>query len=284
MNQNTLRLGVLPNREKDPDLNVTRMLLAILRENGAAVVLEEEIAARLGAMELASQAENLFTQCDMAIAIGGDGTMLQVARGASASGVPVLGINLGHMGFLQEVEVGEMREAMNALCRGDYRIESRMMLSARIDGRAPDPIYAINDISIAKGTKSRLIYVDAYVGGQPIGEFAADGVIVATPTGSTAYSLSAGGPVVCPEMDCILFTPICPHTLHTRPVVMAAEETIRLQVWDRDSDVVLTVDGQVPMPLHAGEWVTLKRGPYCVQFVRLKPRNFFGVLHKKFLE
>ena len=122
MNQNTLRLGVLPNREKDPDLNVTRMLLAILRENGAAVVLEEEIAARLGAMELASQAENLFTQCDMAIAIGGDGTMLQVARGASASGVPVLGINLGHMGFLQEVEVGEMREAMNALCRGDYRI------------------------------------------------------------------------------------------------------------------------------------------------------------------
>ena len=225
---------------------------------------------------------------DLLITLGGDGTLLWGARQVAELGVPVLGINLGHMGFLTSVTLDGMEEALEKLFSGDYVLDSRSTLEAIVLGEAGvqrDRYLALNDFVIHKGGMARVTRLDLYVGEgelkEQIGRISGDGVVIATPTGSTAYSLSAGGPIVAPAMGCIIVTPICPHTLAVRPLVIHAEETVSVTSKDNDSSLVLTVDGQAGTDLSMGESVLIRQAEARVHLIRLPGQTFFSTLRQK---
>ncbi len=225
---------------------------------------------------------------DLLITLGGDGTLLWGARLVAERGVPVLGINMGHMGFLTSATLDGVEPALERLFRDDYVLDSRSTLEARVmgaDGTEQERYLALNDFVIHKGGMARVTRLDLLVGEAPdreeIGRFSGDGVVISTPTGSTAYSLSAGGPIVAPTMDCIIVTPICPHTLAVRPLVIGNEETVTVRPLDRSVTLVLTVDGQAGTEFCMGESVVVRRGPARVDLVRFPGQTFFSTLRQK---
>jgi NAD+ kinase len=224
---------------------------------------------------------------DLLLTLGGDGTLLWGARLVAELGVPVLGFNLGHMGFLTSLTLDGMEEGLEKLFKGDYLLDSRSTLEAVVeaeDGSVRDRYLAMNDFVIHKGGMARVTRLSLTVGEdvpEEIGRFSGDGVVVATPTGSTAYSLSAGGPIVAPAMGCILVTPICPHTLAVRPLVIHAQETVRVETVDSDTSLVLTVDGQAGTDLCSGETVVIRQAAARVHLIRFPGQTFFSTLRKK---
>lgn len=224
---------------------------------------------------------------DYAIVLGGDGTILRVARELSGKNVPILGVNLGQMGFLAEVEPSRLEEALIQLAEGRYNILHRSMLSARVfrdDSQVAD-FMALNDVVVSKSPFSRIIFVDTFVNDRFLESYPGDGLIVATPTGSTGYSLSAGGPIVNPVLDVMIITPICPHILHHRSVVVASHERISIKIRSRrQSEVFLTVDGQVGFNLEDGDQVLVTRAPLTTPLVQLEGSNFYVLLHRKLMK
>lgn len=225
---------------------------------------------------------------DLLVTLGGDGTLLWGARLVAGLGVPVLGINLGHMGFLTSVTLDGMEEALEKLFLGDYVLDSRSTLEAAVvgaGGGSRDRYLALNDFVIHKGGMARVTRLELLVGEnerrEEVGRFSGDGVVIATPTGSTAYSLSAGGPIVAPAMGCILVTPICPHTLAVRPLIIHAQETVTVVPQDMDSSLVLTVDGQAATDLVMGESVVVRQAEARVHLVRFPGQTFFSTLRQK---
>jgi len=227
---------------------------------------------------------------DLLITLGGDGTLLWGARLVAELGVPVLGINLGRMGFLTSVTLDGMEEALEMLFQGEFVLDSRSTLEALVMGEGGaeqrDRYLALNDFVIHKGGMARVTRLDLLVGEtngdrEEIGRISGDGVVIATPTGSTAYSLSAGGPIVAPAMGCIIVTPICPHTLAVRPLVIHAEETVTVVPLEEDSSLVLTVDGQAGTDLNIGESVVIRQAAARVQLVRFPGQTFFSTLRQK---
>lgn len=224
---------------------------------------------------------------DLLITLGGDGTLLWGARQVAGLDVPILGINLGHMGFLTSVGLDGMSEALENVIQGTYRLDSRSTLEATLlggDGIERERHLALNDFVVHKGGMARVTRVDLFVGegeGQEeIGRISGDGVVVATPTGSTAYSLSAGGPIVAPAMGCIIVTPICPHTLAVRPLLIHAQETVTVKSLEMET-LVLTVDGQAEANLSIGESVVIRQSSTRVQLVRFPGQSFFSTLRQK---
>ena len=225
---------------------------------------------------------------DLLITLGGDGTFLWGARLVAERGVPVLGINLGHMGFLTSITLNGVEEAMERLFQGEYVLDTRSTLDARVigeDGTERDRYLALNDFVIHKGGMARVTRLDLLVGEQDdleeISRFTGDGLILSTPTGSTAYSLSAGGPIVAPDMACIIVTPICPHTLAVRPLVISALETVTVRPLDRAGTLVLTVDGQAGTEFSMGESVVIRQAEARVNLVRFPGQTFFSTLRQK---
>ncbi len=225
---------------------------------------------------------------DLLITLGGDGTLLWGARLVAERNVPVLGINLGHMGFLTSVTENGIEGAMERLFTGDYLVDSRSTLEARLvgeDGTQHARYLALNDFVIHKRGMARVTRLELLVGEgndqEEIGGFTGDGVVVSTPTGSTAYSLSAGGPIVAPGMGCIIVTPICPHTLAVRPLVISAEETVTVLPLDRAGTLVLTVDGQEESELSRGESVVIRQAEARVDLIRIPGQTFFSTLRQK---
>ncbi|MBR6955030.1 MAG: NAD(+)/NADH kinase [Clostridia bacterium] len=216
------------------------------------------------------------------VALGGDGTVLWAARAAVRLDVPLLGINLGQVGFLAEVEAAGMEEALAALLAGDYSLEERPLLSVRAGDVARE---ALNDVVVSRGGYPRLIRVQAVVDGCPAGTCRADGLVVATPTGSTGYSLSAGGPIVAPGVDCMILTPICAHSLQHRPQVVPGGAVVSLRLDPGEpSTASLQVDGEDCALLHAGDRVEIRRSPRRVRFIRMGQQDFFDVVHRKLSE
>jgi len=225
---------------------------------------------------------------DLLVTLGGDGTLLWGARMVADLDVPVLGINLGHMGFLTSVTLNGMEEALERLFAGDYVLDSRSTLEAVVteEGGQPRERYlALNDFVIHKGGMARVTHLSLLVGEgeatEEIVRFAGDGVVVSTPTGSTAYSLSAGGPIIAPAMGCILVTPICPHTLAVRPLVIHSGEMVTVNGVGPDGSLVLTVDGQAGTSLSAGESVIIQQADARVHLVRFSGQTFFSTLRQK---
>lgn len=257
--------------------------LAVLTE-AAEWLRAHDVTVVVAAAEERAQAA---TQVDLLIAFGGDGTLLASASAVVHAGVdiPVLGVHLGHLGFLTEVQRPELLDALSAVLDGRTWMETRLLLDGRIerDGAVAATRFALNDIVITRGRLSRMIELDVAVDGEHVCHVRADGLIVATATGSTAYNLSAGGPVVHPAVDAVLLTPIAPHTLTNRPIVLPASADIVLRpvLEGPASDVVATFDGQHGEPLQSGDVVTIRRADRVLRLLRTTTRTHFEMLRKK---
>lgn len=220
---------------------------------------------------------------DAIVTLGGDGTLLRGAQYAIRCGAMLLGINLGQIGFLAETEPGLLEEALEALLRGQFSVEERPMLEVTVAGKHVG--YAMNDAVLTRGGYARLITVRAIVDGEEAACYRADGLIVATPTGSTGYSLSAGGPVISPKVDCMVITPVCAHSLQHRPVIVDGAAKITLELGaDVEMTALLQVDGQNRLQMHGGQKVEIVRSDARIRLVRLQEARFFGLVRQKLAE
>lgn len=230
--------------------------------------------------------DEIMSACDIAVAIGGDGTTLNVAKKASLKNKPVLGINAGRLGFMSGIERDELNLLEN-LVSGNYKIDERMMLKARIfeDNVQKSVHHCLNDIVISRGNFARLIDISVICDGRNVSNTRADGVIIATPTGSTAYSMAAGGPVVSPEADCIIETPICPHSLMDRSIIFSADKELIIKASNDVRNIpILTVDGQEAVNLSPESEIHVSVSELKTKLIKLKPENFYEILNKKIIE
>ncbi len=262
-------------------LGTLRELRKWLGERDIEVRLDVESARGLES-DGAARSE-IAASTDLIIVLGGDGTLLAMAREAGPCGVPILGVNLGTLGFMSEVRCEELFTALEQILAGDFRTESRMRLEVRAerDGRELGHYLALNDAVLTKMALARMIDLEMRADGRPVTTYHSDGLIVATPTGSTAYSLSAGGPILDPGLAAIVVTPICPHTLAQRPLVLPESSNIEILVRSSGATVQLTVDGQVGVELGEGDAVHVGRSPHPVRLVVSPFRNHFEVLREK---
>ncbi|UFJ42903.1 NAD(+)/NADH kinase [Brevibacillus humidisoli] len=277
------RIGIIANRGKPEARIVARELLHLLEEKGAEVVLDESIAHILGRPDLACPVEQFRERAELLCVLGGDGTLLGIARQLAGHALPILGINLGTLGFLSEAEPDNLQTAAESLLAGAYRIEQRMMLEATLlrKGEPLATYTAMNDIGIAKGSFCRIIQCAVYLDDQYVATFSGDGVIVSSPTGSTAYSLSAGGPIVAPNVDMLLLTPVAPHSLTARPMVFSADQMIRVEVDAVHQEMGLSIDGQFGYRLEGGDVICVKRSPHATPLIKWNDGSFFEVIRKK---
>ncbi|HEX4836637.1 MAG TPA: NAD(+)/NADH kinase [bacterium] len=283
-------VGLLVNVEKlaaNPDLaRGARDAVSLLEERGATVFINREAAASLGYPDRGIAEGDLAGRVGVLVVLGGDGTILRAARTTAPHKIPILGVNLGGFGFLAEVSAQNVGDALVRLLEGDYRLDERMMLRAQVlrNGHQAREFLALNDIVVTKSGYARLLRVHTDVNGEHLATHLADGLIVATPTGSTAYSLSAGGPIVHPDVDVIVLTPICAHTLNARAVVVSGADVIQLRVQPVGAPpppAVLTVDGQEGFPLEADDHVRVERSPHRVRLIRLGRGGFYSRLRAK---
>lgn len=228
--------------------------------------------------------ESIYAEADILIVLGGDGTILDVARRAAHKGTPVLGINLGHLGFMAELELSEL-DQLHRLFTGDYELEYRSMLRVELHnvaGEMKSFCYALNDAVICNGSVSRLVDLELSEGGELISSYRADGVIVATPTGSTAYSMSAGGSLVDPRVPCICVTPICPHSFIARPLIFPDDAKLEIKnVCAREKNLFLTVDGRMNFELYRNQKVVVSKSTLRTALVRLNKSGFYQKLRQK---
>ncbi|MBQ2699641.1 MAG: NAD(+)/NADH kinase [Clostridia bacterium] len=218
--------------------------------------------------------------CDAMVSLGGDGTFLRSAQIAIQREIPLLGINLGRVGFLTEVELSQVDQAAMQMAEGNFSIEKRMILSVQVNDEKPR--LALNDAVISRGGHSRLITIDAHISKDQIGRYIADGVIVATPTGSTGYSLSAGGPIISPGVPCMVITPICAHSLQHRPVVVPEDANVHLHLrCEKQQGITLTIDGQDAQRLEGSDRVAVSRASEDLQLIRFKEPHFFSLVREK---
>ena len=252
-------------------------LLPWLKSRGLTVLLDTGSANILGRDD-GYKLEELTARSQLLIVLGGDGTLLAAARLAAVNNVPVLGVNLGSLGFMTEVTLEEMEETLEAFERGECCVRRRMMLQIRIDGATH---VVLNDAVLHKSTLARIIEIDVALDGHFMSRFLADGLILSTPTGSTAYSLAAGGPILAPELSVLLMTPICPHTLTHRPLVLPGESQVDLRLKTERTDVYLTLDGQRGLSVAAGQLITVTRAACMLSLVQAASKNHFDVLRRK---
>jgi len=272
-------VGLVVKRDRPRALRLARRMVTSLARRKIRVFADAE--AGLPGVAALPKTE-LARRVDLLVVLGGDGTLLSIARRTDGR-VPILGVNMGELGFLTAVTE---REAMPTLARvlaGRYTTERRMTLAATLSrrGRAVRRVTALNDVVISNGSLARIVSFSVSVDEQPLARYRADGVIVATPTGSTAYSLSAGGPVVEPTVQALLVSPISPHTLSNRPVVLRPEAVVRIVVAERENDAILTIDGQQSMALAGRDVVVARRGRASVSLVRSPDRTYYDVLRAK---
>lgn len=278
-------VGIVPALHKRRIAAAAKEVVNWLHRRGITAIFPEEHARALSAAELATHPDRFADQADLLLAMGGDGTFLSAARIAAPKRKPVLGVNLGGFGFLAAIPSGaKMLESLNDVMEGRFHMQRRMMLRARVtcDGQEKASFLALNDIVVGKGAFSRLFRLKTSISGEPISDLPADGIIVATPTGSTGYSLSAGGPVIDPEIRLIIVTPICAHTLSARTLVVPAYRTVEIALPDsRTEEVNLTADGQEGYRLNAGDLVQVREAPFPAHLVALKDASFYAKLASK---
>lgn len=272
------RVGVVikphaPNIEK-----VLGELMEYLERMGIACLLED-VAARKLSLKDGVPREELPERVDLVVVLGGDGTLLSIAHLAAQKGVPVLGVNLGRLGFLTEVPTDEAFLTLDAFLGGNEQIISpRQMLKASCRGK---DYYCLNDVIVNKGALARMIQIAIWIDDKEIAALKSDGLIVATPTGSTAYSLSAGGPIVQPYIPAIVLSPICPHTLSFRPMVVSSDSRVKLQLLTAGEEVYLTLDGQRGVLLGKNDIIEIERADFELRLISSPKRNFFDLLKEK---
>jgi NAD+ kinase len=275
------RVGIIA--KADAATVVVTGLLDWLHARRLTVILEKETSSLApGATAAVASKWELPTQVDLIVVLGGDGTLLGMARAVGDLGVPILGVNVGGLGFLTATTLDEMLPALEAVLAGRMAVEERMLLSARVvrSGQASGEHVALNDVVIMKSAMSRIINLSVSVESEHATAYRADGLIISTPTGSTAYCLSAGGPILHPAMDALVLTPICSHTLTNRPIVLPGSHHVEVTL-TTDEDVMVTLDGQVGLPLREGDTVRVAKAAARIRLVRFPHKDFFTVLRTK---
>ena len=286
-----LNIAVIVNMEKDKGNSCLKLLGEAARGKARLFLNGDCFCEACGIAAEYKKGDELLEGADIAVVLGGDGTLLNAVRLAAPSGVPVAGVNLGRMGYLTAIEKNGIPELIDRLVSGDYTTENRMLLQGETlccGGQAPDLqtlFLAFNDIVLARKAFSRMIQIRISVSGEPLKSFTADGLIVSTPTGSTAYSLSAGGPVVDPTMRLMLITPICPHELHSRPIVLPADREIEITLGKEGlREAMITVDGQEGRLFGYGESMKIRQAPFDAKLIKTGKMSFYELLRRKLME
>ncbi|MBR5122114.1 MAG: NAD(+)/NADH kinase [Anaerotignum sp.] len=279
------KVAILPNVQKDKGLETTKRLVQYLLEKGCEPQLSAEVAELAEMPQYAKEEEELYHHSDLLISLGGDGTLLGIGRRTARFEKPILGINLGTLGFLTAEEKTHAETAIDKVLSGEYKLEKRMMLECSIakgEDRT-EGIIALNDICITRGNLYKILEFHVYVNNEYVDTLLADGVIICTPTGSTAYNLSAGGPVLKADAQIIAITPISPHTLTSRPIVVSAEDMVTVEVNPSREDTPFTVsaDGQDNFTLTGRNVVQIGKADVCTTIIKTKPQSFYDVLRHK---
>ena len=275
-----MKIAVIPNIMAAGVAAALPRVCSALEALGAEVLLPP----RADAFPCAGT-DGMLASCDLAVALGGDGTIIHTAKRAALAGRAVLGINCGRLGFMAGLEADELVQ-LSALIHGEYTVEKRMMLAVRVltaDGHARETV-ALNEAVVSRGSLSRMVELEVANRGVPVKTYRADGLIVATPTGSTAYSLSAGGPIADPAVNCLLLTPVCPHSLYSRAYIFPADAQLEIRAAaEGDRQVYLTVDGEEGISLAPEDTVCVSRAPIDASLITIKRRSFYDVLNDKLM-
>ncbi len=266
---------------------VAREMLAVLDGTGCKIYFSDEYSDIISGASFDFLPESsLIEKCDIAVAIGGDGTTMKTAKHAAILGKPTLGINAGRLGFLSCIERNELM-LLKDVAAGNYSLDERMMLKAEIceNGKTVKTFHCLNDAVLSRGDFARLIDIKITCEGRELWSVRADGVIISTPTGSTAYNLAAGGPVLSPDMRCFVVTSICPHSLMDRSIVVNSDSVLEVMaVSDVSNNAIITCDGEEPVVITAETGVSISLSPYSARLIKIKPDNFYEVMKKKIIE
>jgi len=278
---NTVAIISKPGRPHLAD--VAARLVKWLGANGYGVIADAETCGVASGLECVAREAIAARKPQFVVVLGGDGTMLSAARAVAQAGIPILGVNLGSLGFMTEVRLEELEATLDALARNNCVIDARAMLHCEHirAGKCVTAYEALNDIVVSKAALARMVDFDVHVNQQFVSNYKADGVIVATPTGSTAYSLAAGGPILTPAVDAFVITPVSPHALTNRPLVVPDCSEITIEVKQPQEEAYLTVDGQTGGPLRQGDRVVCRKSDHTIQLFHLPQRSFFDVLRTK---
>ena len=282
--KNVTKIGIVGNPGKLSALKLAGDLSKWLGKKGIKVFISRDCAGKLFDKKLVVENEVLLSNADILIALGGDGTLLSAARLVSSSSIPILGVNLGGLGFLTEVNSSRVYEVLEQVLNNKFSVENRMLISGYVLRKGKGKVFsfsALNDAVITTEAIARVLKLETSIDKQYVTTYVADGLIISTPTGSTAYSLSAGGPIVHPVLKAILITPICPHTLTNRPIIVSEKSSISIKPIFEINKIALTIDGQIKFNLLHFDKLVIKKASYALKLISLKENDFFAILRKK---
>ncbi len=278
------RVGLIANPEKMRTAALVRKAARTLRTLKCSVITDPDTARLCGdALPSADSLDAVVRNVDLLLVFGGDGTMLRIARQVAGLPVPILGVNVGNLGFLTSIPPEKLTESLRRILAGKFSFDERALLEATVRRGSETAVQiALNDFVLSRGASSRLIEIEVSVNGEPLTRYRCDGFIASSPTGSTAYSLAAGGSIVSPDAEVLTLTPICPHTLSIRPIVVSLASTVCVQLLSSRLVATLAADGQQQTELSAGDTVTIRRSPRSVRLLRPNDASFFSTLRQKF--
>ena len=282
-----MRVAVMPNRDKPEAINTAKEIISFLRRYEIGFSVPQVFENSIKGENILYYNTHLATieKSDVVIAVGGDGTIIHIAKHAAMLNKPILGVNCGRVGFVANLEPADI-PLLSKLFDRTYSIDERMLLKVSVCSKnRVNTLYALNDVTVSRGSLSRMVELDVKYNGEFINSYRSDGLILSTPTGSTAYSLSAGGPVIEPHMKCILLTPVCPHSLFTRSVLFSDDSQVSVLPNIRcDADIFVTVDGIQSFKIEQGDSITVKRSQFTADFIKLNNKNFYRILNDKLNE
>ncbi len=270
-----VKFGIYTNFDKDKALENTQMVAHAVRDFGGEICLEDDLYG-----EIEGICRRGYQDADYLFVLGGDGTILSAARKFAGTGINIIGVNLGRMGFLAEINPEEVPWALKKLMDGQFRIETRMMLEAKSDS-FKETLLSLNEFVVSPRNLPRMVSLELKINGSFAEKYYCDGMIISSPTGSTGYTISAGGPIIAPNVDCILVTPVCAHTLNARSIVLNENDVTEVISGSKDVPLFVTADGQQSKQLDGSAKVVIKKSDIHARFVRLKQRNFYELLKVK---
>jgi len=276
-------VGLIVNYKKEKTRETACRIIDWLNSKKLKVCIEGNKGKEIGKEELNCPTEKFLKKVDLIISLGGDGTLLRAARLAATEDIPVFGVNLGGLGFLTQIGIDDLEKSLEKLYQGRYFLDERMMLSCTVKRREKEikKFTALNDVVIGKGAFARIICLATYVNNDYVITYSADGLVVSTSTGSTAYSLSAGGPIVNPNINSIILTPICPHTLSARPIIIGENDQVKIILESSEEKVMVTIDGQEGFVLKPKDEVIIKKSDHIARLITFKEKSFYAILREK---
>jgi len=278
------KIGILPNSDRDINLEYTKTIVNWLVDKGHDPYIMNKFSSIVGSKITSfKDKHDLCRESDFVVVLGGDGTFLHQAFICALYDTPMIGINLGTLGYLTDVDKSDGKNALEKIFKNKYVIERRMMLEAKLEGDIINSHIALNDICIVRGALSKMITVDIMINNVYIDTYKADGIIVSSPSGSTAYNFSAGGPVLKPDLDIIVITPICPHKVYSRSSVVSGEDIVSIKVNDMSQeDVIISIDGRNTYDLKKGQTLNISKSKYYTSIIRTNDLSFYDILREKF--